>query len=195
MNAVFSLLICCSIVVSLCTGRGDAVFGSLIDGANAAVSACLKLSGAYLLWMGLLNIAKEAGLMRALAVGLKSVLRPLFPNAGKADEAIAMNLAANMLGMGNAATSYGIEAMRLMNGENPRPGVATNEMCVLIAVNASCLELFPGSLIALRQSCGSVRPAAIVLPTLLSSLAATVVAVLLCLFCIRTCRSRSSCCR
>ena len=74
-------------------------------------------------------------------------------------------------------------------------GAVIFALCVLIAVNASCLELFPGSLIALRQSCGSVRPAAIVLPTLLSSLAATVVAVLLCLFCIRTCRSRSSCCR
>ena len=196
MNIVFFLLMICSVAVSLCTGQSDAVLGSLIDGADAAVSACVKLCGAYLVWMGVLNVAKEAGWMRALAALLKPVLRPLFPNAGRAGEAVAMNLSANMLGMGNAATPYGIEAMRLLNETNPHPGVATNEMCVLIAVNASCLELFPASLVALRQSCGSVRPAAIVLPVMLSSLAATVAAVLLCLLCIRPCRSRSSsCCR
>ena len=194
MNAVFSILILGSVVFSLFSRGSVPVLSSLIDGANDAVSACVKLCGAYLLWMGLLNVAKEAGLMRALARLLKPVLRLLFPNAGTADEAISMNLAANMLGMGNAATPYGIEAMRLLNEGNPHPGVATNEMCVLIAVNASCLELFPASLVALRQSCGSNEPAAVVLPALLGSLAATVAAVLLCLLLIRPCRPQSSCC-
>ena len=194
MNAVFSILILLSIAFSLCSGSGSDVLQSLISGANDAVSACVSMCGAYLVWMGLLNVMKEAGLVRALSRLLRPVLRLLFPGAGKAKEAISMNLAANMLGMGNAATPYGIEAMRLMHETNPHPDAATDEMCVLIAVNASCLELFPASLVALRQSCGSSQAAAVVPPVLLSSLAATAVAIALCLLCIRPCRSRSSCC-
>ena len=164
---------------------------ALLSGASDAVSNALRLSGTYLLWMGLLNIAKEAGLIRALSRLLSPVLKLLFPNAGNAKEAISLNLAANMLGMGNAATPYGLTAMRLLDESNPRPGVATNEMCVLLAINASCLELFPATLVGLRASFGSARPAAIMLPTLLSSLAATLAAVVLCLLCTRPCRSRS----
>jgi spore maturation protein A len=141
--------------------------------------------------MGLLNVAEKAGLIRALSRLLSPVLRLLFPDAGKAKEAISLNLAANMLGMGNAATPYGLRAMRLLDEANPHPGVATNEMCVLLVINASCLELFPATLIGLRASFGSARPAAVVLPTLLSSLSATVVAVVLCLVFTRPCRSRS----
>lgn len=195
MNPVFSVLIGTSLLYLLLNGGGDLALSSLVAGAGDAVTACLSMCGAYLLWMGLLNVAKEAGLMRALAKALRPILRLLFPNAKDASEAISMNLAANMLGMGNAATPYGIEAMRLLNESNPQPGVATNEMCVLICVNASCLELFPASLIALRQSYGSVSPASVVLPTLLSSAAATLAAVVLCLVLTRPCRSQSrSCC-
>lgn len=191
MNVVILLFLTVGTVVSILSGRADGVLTALQSGAADAVSNALRLSGAYLLWMGLLNIAKEAGLVRALSRLLSPALRLLFPDAGNAKEAISLNLAANMLGMGNAATPYGLSVMRLMNERNPHPGVAMNGMCVLLAVNASCLELFPATLVGLRAGFGSTRPAAIVLPTLLSSLAATVVAVALCLVCIRPCRSRS----
>ena len=194
MNAVFSILLCVSAAVLIVRGDGDALLASLTAGAGDAVSACLSMSAAYLVWMGLLNVMRQAGLMRMLSRLLRPVLRLLFPNANDAQEAISLNLAANMLGMGNAATPYGIEAMRRLNASNPHPGTATDEMCVLIAVNASCLELFPASLVALRQSCGSLRPTAVVLPTLLSSLLASAAAVVLCIVCIRPCRSRSSSC-
>ena len=189
MNVVFLLFLFGGAIASLVSGADP--FGAAVAGANAAVETCLRLFGAYLLWMGLLNVAKEAGLISLLSRALKPVLDLLFPRAGKAKDAISMNLAANMLGMGNAATPYGMEAMRLLNESNPRPGVATNEMCVLLAINGSCLELFPASLVALRQSFGSAAPASVVFPTLLSSLCATLVAVILCLLCIRPCRSRS----
>ena len=191
MDVVILGLFFCGIAAALLTGRGDLVLQTLIDGGGAAVETCLKLLAAYVVWMGLLNVAKEAGWIRALSRLLRPVLRLLFPKAGEAEDAISMNLAANMLGMGNAATPYGMEAMRLLNETNPHPGTATDEMCVLLCVNASCLELFPASLVALRQSFGSAAPGAIVLPTLLSSLSATVVAVVLCLLCTRPCRSRS----
>ena len=191
MNAVVLILLILGIVFSLCAGNGSAVLSALQSGTSAAVENMRRLSGAYLLWMGLLRIAEQAGLIRALSRLLSPALRLLFPNAGKAKEAISLNLAANMLGMGNAATPYGMKAMRLLNESNPRPGVATNEMCVLLAVNASCLELFPSTLIGMRQSFGSAIPSAVVVPTLLSSLLSTLVAVVLCLAFSRPCRSRS----
>lgn len=191
MNIVLLLLLLAGIAASLLSGRGDGVLAALQDGTANAVGTVLKTSGAYLLWMGLLNVAEQAGLVRALSKLLSPVLRLLFPDAGRAKEAISLNLAANLLGMGNAATPYGLDAMRLLNEANPRPGVATNAMCVLLAVNASCLEAFPATLVGLRASFGSTDPAAVVLPTLLSSFAATAAAVILCLACTRPCRSRS----
>lgn len=191
MNIVILFLLLAGIGVSLLSGTADGVMTALLSGADGALETVLRLSGAYLVWMGLLNIAEKAGLIRTLSRLLNPALSLLFPNAGKAKEAISLNLAANMLGMGNAATPYGLRAMQLLNESNPRPGVATNEMCTLLVVNASCLELFPATLTALRASCGSARPLAVVVPTLLSSLAATLVAVVLCLVFTRPCRSRS----
>ena len=191
MDPVILFLLLAGIGVSLFSGNADGVLTALQNGASDAVQTVLRISGAYLLWMGLLNIAEKAGLIRALSRLLSPVLSLLFPKAGGAREAIALNLAANMLGMGNAATPYGLSAMRLLNETNPRPGVATDEMCVLLVLNASCLELFPATLVGLRASFGSACPAAVVLPTFLSSLSATLAAVILCLVFTRPCRSRS----
>ena len=191
MNTVILFLLIAGIGVSFASGTAEGVLSALQQGAADAIETVLRLSGAYLLWMGLLNIAERAGLIKTLSRLLSPVLRRLFPNAGSAKEAISLNLAANMLGMGNAATPYGISAMRLLNESNPHPGAATNEMCVLLVINASCLELWPAALVGMRTSFGSSAPSAVVLPTLLSSLAATLAAVVLCLIFTRPCRSRS----
>lgn len=191
MNIVILLLLTSGIAVSLFSGGADGVLSALQKGTTAAVDTVFRLTGAYLLWTGLLNVAEKAGLMTALSRLLSPALDLLFPNAKNARGAISMNLAANMLGLGNAATPYGLTAMRLLNESNPQKGVATNEMCVLLVINASCLELFPATLVGIRSSFGSAAPAAVVLPTLLSSLCATVVAVALCLLFTRPCSSRS----
>ncbi len=185
MNIVFLGLLAIGIVLELVTCGGDAVLQSLTNGTANAVTLCITLLGAYLFWMGVLRIAKEAKLMQGLARLLRPCMRFLFPDAGEAQGAISMNLAANMLGMGNAATPYGLQAMEIMEAHNPRHGVATNAMCVLLAINASCLELFPATLVALRQTYGSAHPASVVLPTFLSSACATLVAVVACRLCIR----------
>ena len=186
MDTVFFLLLCVGIVTGLFTRGGEAVLASLIGGAQTAVTNCVSMAGAYLFWMGLMGVVRASGLTGALSHLLRPVLRWLFRDAGGAKEAISLNLAANMLGMGNAATPYGMKAMRLLNESNPRPGVATDSMCVLLAVNASCLELFPATLIALRQSFGSAHPAAVVMPVLLSSACSTLLTVALCRLCIRS---------
>ena len=179
MNVLFSLLLLIGVSVRLFTDGGDAALSSLLSGAETAVALILDLAGAYLFWMGLMGVVRRAGLMDKLSRALRPAILFLFPHAGEAAAPISLNLAANMLGMGNAATPFGIESMRLLQKQNPQPAVASDEMCALLCINASCLELLPATMIALRQAAGSQSPAAIVLPTLLSSACSTAVAVLL----------------
>ncbi len=180
---LFALMLICGISSLAIREGGEAALASMLAGANEAVTLALSLAGAYLLFMGIIGVATRAGLMESLSKRLAGVVRWLFPNSERASAAITLNLAANMLGMGNAATPFGLEAMRLMDGDDPHKGVATDGMCVLLAVNASALQLIPTGLIALRQAAGSRAPAEIVLPSLIASAAATLVAVVLCKLC------------
>lgn len=180
MNSLFVILLVVGIGLETWLKGGDATLASLMSGAQNAVTLCLSLSGAYLFWMGLMGVLQKTGLLPKLSRALRPAIRFLFPNADVAQEEIAGNLAANMLGMGNAATPFGIAAMRKLNLGNPRPGVATTDMCVLLALNASCLQIIPTGMIALRQAFGSQAPAAVALPIFLSSACSTLVTVLLC---------------
>lgn len=180
MSWVFCILFALGTLCTTFQAGGDAALGAMLEGAQKSITLCLSLGGSYILWMGLLGVAKRAGLMQALSKKLRRACEWLFPGAGEATGAITLNMAANMLGMGNAATPFGLEAMRLMQKNNPDKRRATDAMCIFLAVNASALELIPTSMIGLRAAAGSLQPGAIVLPTLLSSGAATLVAVLLC---------------
>ena len=166
---------------------GDAALASMLAGATEAVSLCLELAGAYLLFLGLLGVAKRVGLMEALSRGLSGVVGRLFPGCGKASGPIALTLSANMLGLGNAATPLGLAAMRALDEGNPNPGIATDNMCAFIAINASALQLLPTGVLALRQAGGRSVPAAVVLPSILATACSTVAAVLVC----RACMARS----
>jgi len=182
---VFGLMWIAGTAVLTVTVGGDAATAALMAGASEAVTLCLELAGAYLLFMGVMGVAKRAGLMDALSRALSGIIGWLFPRAGRAAGAIALCFSANMLGMGNAATPLGLEAMRILEEQNPHKGIATDEMCIFIAVNGSALQLLPTGLLALRQAAGSSHPAAVVLPSFLASAAATVAAVVLCRFCTR----------
>ncbi len=164
---------------------GDAALSAMLTGAQESVTLCISLAGSYLLWMGLLGIAEKAGLIKALSRVLKKPCEWLFPGAGEATGAITLNVAANILGMGNAATPFGLEAMRLMQKNNPNRRRATDAMCVFLALNASALEVLPTTMIGMRASYGSLQPGAILMPTLLSSTVATFVTAILCVALVR----------
>lgn len=185
MSYIFSVMLVSGVLTLLVRAGGDAVTASMLAGAGEAVTLCLELAGAYLLFMGMLGIARHAGLMETMSRRLAPVTRWLFPNARDASGPITLCLAANMLGMGNAATPFGLEAMRALERYNPHPGIATVEMCVLIAVNGSALQLLPTGLLALRQAAGSAAPAAVVAPSLIASAISTAVAIVLCRFSMR----------
>ncbi len=180
MAWLWTLMFTVGTVVMLVNQGGDATLAAMLAGGGEAVTLCLELAGAYLLFMGLIGILKRGGFMEALSRRLSGAVRWLFPGAGRAAGAIALTLSANVLGLGNAATPFGLTAMRLMEEDNPQKGSATYDMCAFIAINASALQLLPTAVIALRAAAGSRAPADIVPPAILGTLASTAAAVLLC---------------
>jgi spore maturation protein A len=167
-------------MVTLLSGRGEAIMGTLTDSAAAAVTVCLTLAGAYVLWLGLMGIAERSGLTAALAKKLRPVLRLLFPgvpDGHPAQAMISMNLSANILGMGNAATPFGLAAMKEMERLNDEKGRASDAECMLLIVNASSIQLIPTTVISLRAAAGAANPADIMPATVAATFVTTLVAI------------------
>ncbi len=164
----------------LITQGGETALASMLAGAREAVTLCLELAGAYLLFCGLTGVAKRAGLMEAFSRALRRPVRWLFPDAGEAAGPMTLALSANMLGLGNAATPLGLEAMRALDAKTPARGVATPAMWRFVAINASALQFVPTGVIALRMSFGSAEPGAVLVPALIADAAAMTIAILLC---------------
>ena len=180
MNAVWLVLIVASIVVAALNGTMGAVSTASVESAKSAVTLALGLIGVMTFWLGLMRVVQEGGLMHALARGLRPVLARLFPDVPvehPAMSAMILNIASNMLGLGNAATPFGIKAMIELNRLNPVPGVATNAMVLFLAINTANVALAPLGVIALRASLGSTNAAGIWLPTLFATSCATVFAI------------------
>lgn len=187
MNIVFLALILISFAVAavaeLTTGAGamEALSAAMIESAAGAVPLALGLVGVMALFLGVMKVAEDGGLLTATARLLEPVLRRLFPGipAGHpAMGAMVMNIAANLLGLGNAATPFGIRAMEHLEELNRRKGTASNAQVLFLAINTAGITLLPTNVIALRASLGSSDPAAVVAPTLIATIAATLVAII-----------------
>lgn len=162
------------------TRKGQEITDAAIDAAQLSVEICLQLIGVMALWLGMLEIAKRAGMVDALAYALRPVMRWLFPdvpNGHPAQGAMLMNISANMLGLDNAATPFGLGAMRELDKLNPQPGTATNAMAMFLAINTSSVTILPISIIALRAASGSESPASPIAGMFLATCVSTAVAV------------------
>lgn len=178
---IWAALIVIGVIVGVATGKAQAVSDAAINGAKDAALLCISLIGAYALWLGTLQIAQDAGLVEAIAKRMRGVIRRLFPGVPKNSPAsgyITLNLVANMLGMGNAATPFGLKAMKELQLLNPDKERATHAMCMLLIINASAVQLLPMTVIAMRSAAGSAAPAEIVLPALIATTANTAVAII-----------------
>ncbi|MEQ8442327.1 MAG: nucleoside recognition domain-containing protein [Alphaproteobacteria bacterium] len=154
---------------------------SMIDTAEVAVTLAIGLIGVMGLFLGLMKIAEEGGLLRIIAKLLRPMLIRLFPDVPTehpAMGAIVMNVSANALGLGNAATPFGIRAMQELDKLNPHKGTATNAMALFLAINTSSVTLLPTGVIAIRAASGSADPAGIVPTTLIATICSTVVAII-----------------
>ena len=167
-------------------GQMTAVTDGAIQASKEAVTLCITMLGVMTLWTGVLEIGHRSGLVDQLARKMGPVLTFLFPRLdpdGEARKQISVNMIANILGLGWAATPAGLKAMeeeRRKGGAARQEGTASNEMCTFLIINISSLQLIPMNMIAYRSQYGSVNPTAIVGPALAATFISTVVAVIFC---------------
>jgi spore maturation protein SpmA len=181
LNYIWLALVLLAVAIGGWNDRLKDVTAGAFDGAKTAVTIALGLIGIMALWLGVMRLAERAGLVQRIARGLRPIMRRLFPDVPPDHPAIGsmvMNMSANMLGLGNAATPLGLRAMRDLETLNPRPGVATNAMCTFLAINTSSVQLIPATAIAILAASGSTRPTAIVGTALLATLCAASVAII-----------------
>ena len=180
LNYIWLALVVLSVAIGGWNDRLKDVTDGAFDGAKTAVTIAFGLIGVMALWLGVMRLAERAGLIQKIARALQPLMRRLFPDVPRDHPAMGsmvMNMAANMLGLGNAATPLGLRAMKDLETLNPRPGVATNAMCTFLAINTASVQLIPTTAIALLVAAGSKRPTAIVGTALLATLCAATVAI------------------
>ena len=176
INIIWLLLIVFAVVIGGITGSMDEVTKGAIDSAKLAVEIAIVLIGIMAMWLGIMRIAEKAGLIRALARAVKPLMKRLFPEVPAehpAMGAMMMNLAANALGLGNAATPFGLKAMMELQKLNQFKEHATNAMCMFLTINTSSVTLIPITVIGIRASLGSVSPTEIIGTTLVATIFST----------------------
>jgi len=181
LNVIWLGLVLFAVLIGGVTGRMKEVTeGAFTMAETAVMKLALPLIGMFSLWLGIMRLAEKAGLIKALARALNPLMRRLFPDVPEGHPAMGamlMNMAANMLGLSNAATPLGLRAMRLLETLNPRPGTATNAMCTFLAINTSSIQLLPTTAIAILAVNGSKDPTAIVGTALLATICSTIAGV------------------
>jgi spore maturation protein A len=181
LNIVWLLLLGSGVVVAALNGNIETVTTAALGAAGSAVEICFDLVGVMALWLGIMRIAEKAGLIQGLARLLRPLLRRLFPSI-PADHpamgAVILNLSANMLGLGNAATPFGMKAMQELQKLNRNSDEASDAMCTFLALNTSCITLIPATIIGVRVSLGSSNPTEIVGACIFATSCAMAVAIL-----------------
>jgi spore maturation protein A len=154
----------------------DSILTALIDGSTAAGAVCVSLVATYAVWMGLIQVWEDSGVSKMIAKCIKPLVKKLFRTKDEETlKAICMNTAVNLLGIGGAATPYGIKAARLLDGSM----TAERDSATLLVLNATSLQLLPTSIVSMRSAMQSAAPADIILPTFLTTLVSTLVGVVL----------------
>ena len=183
INYIWFIMIFLGILVGLFTGNGEIISKSIINSADSTVSMIIGLMGLMCFWCGVMKVAEKSGFTNKLAKVLRPILRIIFKEAAKDEKAlgaIVMNITANMMGLGNAATPFGIKAMEEMDRLNTKKGVASNDMALFLVLNAACIQLVPSTVLSIRAAAGSTNPGAIILPAIISTGTAAIVGVICC---------------
>jgi len=180
VNAVWIFLILIGLAAGFATGRTEAVTEAAFENARYAAELCFGLIGIYALWLGLMRVADKSGLVKALSRRMAPLMRLLFPGIPPGSPAIgsiAMNMIANMLGLGNAATPLGIKAMKELQAVNGQKDTATDAMCMFLVINTSSVQLIPATVIALRSAAGSANPGEITGTALVATICTTITGI------------------
>ncbi len=182
MNYVWGLLMVVSVICGMVTGRTSQVSEAVLNGGTKGVELCITLLSMMILWGGLTAIMQQSGLSSLLGKLLSPIIKRLFPdlkNEPKARNAIAMNVAANMLGLGNAATPLGMKAMKELSRVNQGSKVASNSMVTFVVLNSVSVQLIPTGLMILRKQFGAANPADVISAVWFASIGSAVVGIML----------------
>ena len=180
LNIVWPIFIVISFTFAIFSGNLDALNTSIFESTQEAITLCITLLGTMCLWNGIMKIASETTLMKKLTHLLTPIIHFLFPELKEDTEtknAISMNIVANILGLGNAATPLGIKAMKAMQKKNDNKDVLTNSMATLIVLNTASIQIIPTTVIAIRSSLGSSNPTSIIFPVWVATICAAVAGI------------------
>ncbi len=180
LNIIWPVFIIISIIYAFISGNIENISNGIFDSAESAVSLTITFFGTICLWNGIIEIAKKTSIMQKLAKLLHPLICFLFPEIKKESEAheeISMNIIANLLGLGNAATPLGLKAMKTMQKDNPKKDTLTNSMAMFIVINTASIQLIPTNVIAIRSSLNSTSPSGIILQVWVATIVAAIVGV------------------
>ena len=180
LNILWPSFLIISIIYAILSGNLKNINNSIFESANSAVNLCITLLGTMCLWNGIMQIASKTTAMKKITKFLKPIIKVLFPKIEKNTdiyEKISMNMVANILGLGNAATPLGIKAMQTMQEKNNNKKVLTNDMAMFIVLNTASIQLIPTTVIAIRNSLGSNNPTAIIVPVWIATICAAIAGI------------------
>ena len=180
LNILWPIFIILSFIYALVTGKVNEVNNGIFTSLTDAVELSITFLGTISLWNGIMEIAKRTSLIEKLTKFLRPLIRFLFPelkNNETVKQEISMNMIANILGLGNAATPLGLKAMKTMQKENKRKDTLSNSMMMLIVINTASIQLIPTNVIAIRTSLNSANPTSIIIPVWIATIIAGIVGV------------------
>lgn len=180
LNIVWPIFIIISFSFAIFSGNLENLNNSIFESTKEAINLSISLLGTLCLWSGIMEIASKTSLIKRLTKLLSPVLKFLFPNLNnpKIKKEISMNMIANILGLGNAATPLGLKAMDSMQKENKRKDTLSDSMLMFIVINTASIQIIPTTVIAIRNSLGSTNPTSIIFPTWISTITAAVCGIL-----------------
>lgn len=180
LNLIWPIFIAISFIYAFISGNIEQTSNGIFESASSAVELTLTFFGTICLWNGIINIAKQTSLMDKLTKILQPLIKFLFPelkNNRQAKEEISMNVVANLLGLGNAATPLGLKAMETMQKENDKKDTLSNSMAMFIVINTASLQIIPTNVIAIRSSLGSSEPSNIIIQVWIATIIAAIVGI------------------
>lgn len=180
MNYVFIILIAGSLIIGILNGTLGDVTNAMLEACNTAVKIAISLIGIMAFWLGMMRIAEKSGLVKVLAKILEPFAKLLFKDRGNNENVtgdIAMSIAANALGLTNAATPIGLKVMKELQEDNPDKDSATDSMCMFLGMNTAGFQIIPATVIAVLVGAGAKNPTEIILPTLIVTTLAFLTAI------------------
>lgn len=180
LNIIWPIFLIVAFIYGICFGNIADTNSAIFDSTASAVNLCIQLLGTICLWNGIMKVAEKTEIIDIIKKILSPIIKFLFPKLNKNEEAyseISMNMVANIMGLGNAATPMGLKAMKSLQKRNPDKKQISGEMAIFIVLNTASIQIIPTTVIAIRNSLGSENPTAILFPVWIATICAAIAAI------------------